>query len=231
MLDSSGLPKAETFGRYRKFSAFGLRFRPPNIKSEYGRKLNFRFTKTFTKKEKEVHLFLCCESWQLVRFICWLHAPWEFHYSVVTAKNGLRKPSLIFLVNTIKGTYSTLWIEINQGRYYFVQKFSKNLLFSHIFVLSVSVFGLRPNVFPVSVSVSAESEKHTFGHSLVWVMIFNWSDSNFLCMSNWICCLADKSQLVTTILMWESMPECIYNPIMAMGFSAMFTFQLDNTKR
>ena len=26
-------------------------------------------------------------------------------------------------------------------------------------------------------------------------------------------------------------PECIYNPIMAMGFSAMFTFQLDNTKR
>ena len=165
---SSGIPEAETFGRNRKFSAFGLRFRPPNIKSEYGRKLNFRFTKTFTKKEKEVHLFLCCESWQLVRFICWLHAPWEFHYSVVTAKNGLRKPSLIFLVNTIKGTYSTLWIEINQGRYYFVQKFSKNLVFSHIFVLSVSVsvFGLRPNVFPVSVSVSAESEKHTFGHSL-----------------------------------------------------------------
>ena len=26
-------------------------------------------------------------------------------------------------------------------------------------------------------------------------------------------------------------PECIYNPITAMGFSAMFTFQLDNTKR
>ena len=25
--------------------------------------------------------------------------------------------------------------------------------------------------------------------------------------------------------------ERIYNPIMAMGFSAMFTFQLDNTKR
>ena len=122
----SGIPEAETFGRNRKFSAFGLRFRPPNIKSEYGRKLNFRFTKTFTKKEKEVHLFLCCESWQLVRFICWLHAPWEFHYSVVTAKNGLRKPSLIFLVNTIKGTYSTLWIEINQGQYYFVQNFSKN---------------------------------------------------------------------------------------------------------
>ena len=27
------------------------------------------------------------------------------------------------------------------------------------------------------------------------------------------------------------MPERIYNPITAMGFSAMFTFQLDNTKR
>ena len=28
-----------------------------------------------------------------------------------------------------------------------------------------------------------------------------------------------------------SLPECIYYPITAMGFSAMFTFQLDNTKR
>ena len=28
-----------------------------------------------------------------------------------------------------------------------------------------------------------------------------------------------------------SKPESIYNPIMAMRFSAMFTFQLDNTKR
>jgi hypothetical protein len=27
------------------------------------------------------------------------------------------------------------------------------------------------------------------------------------------------------------LPERIYNPIMAMGFSAMLTFQLDNTKR
>ena len=26
-------------------------------------------------------------------------------------------------------------------------------------------------------------------------------------------------------------PEHIYNPITAMGFSAIFTFQLDNTKR
>ena len=29
----------------------------------------------------------------------------------------------------------------------------------------------------------------------------------------------------------ETLPERIYNPITAMGFSAMFTFQLDNTKR
>ena len=29
----------------------------------------------------------------------------------------------------------------------------------------------------------------------------------------------------------EPRPERIYNPIATMGFSAMFTFQLDNTKR
>ena len=29
----------------------------------------------------------------------------------------------------------------------------------------------------------------------------------------------------------KTLPERIYNPIMAMGFSAMFAFQLDNTKR
>ena len=29
----------------------------------------------------------------------------------------------------------------------------------------------------------------------------------------------------------QSLPECIYNPITAMGFSALFTFQLDNTKK
>ena len=32
-------------------------------------------------------------------------------------------------------------------------------------------------------------------------------------------------------LQQDTMPDCIYNSIMAMGFSAMFTFQLDNTKR
>jgi hypothetical protein len=30
---------------------------------------------------------------------------------------------------------------------------------------------------------------------------------------------------------YRVLPERIYNPITAMGFSAMFTFQLDNTKR
>ena len=29
----------------------------------------------------------------------------------------------------------------------------------------------------------------------------------------------------------HSKPECINNPIMVMGFWAMFTFQLDNSKR
>jgi hypothetical protein len=29
----------------------------------------------------------------------------------------------------------------------------------------------------------------------------------------------------------QAMPERIYNPIMTMGFSAMFALQLDNTKR
>ena len=37
MIDSSsGIPEAETFGRNRKFSAFGFRFRPPKLKAEYG---------------------------------------------------------------------------------------------------------------------------------------------------------------------------------------------------
>ena len=35
--NSSGIPEAETFGRNRKFSAFGFRFRPPKLKAEYGR--------------------------------------------------------------------------------------------------------------------------------------------------------------------------------------------------
>ena len=33
----SGIPEAETFGRNRKFSAFGFRFRLPKLKAEYGR--------------------------------------------------------------------------------------------------------------------------------------------------------------------------------------------------
>ena len=34
-----------------------------------------------------------------------------------------------------------------------------------------------------------------------------------------------------TYFLEQSLLERIYNPITAMGFSAMFTFQLDNTKR
>ena len=36
--------------------------------------------------------------------------------------------------------------------------------------------------------------------------------------------------LTSYILPLLTLPERIYNPITAMGFSAMFTFQLDNTK-
>ena len=50
----SGIPEAEIFGRKRKFSAFGLRFRPPNLKAEYGRKSNFRFFSKWTVKLETV---------------------------------------------------------------------------------------------------------------------------------------------------------------------------------
>ena len=33
----------------------------------------------------------------------------------------------------------------------------------------------------------------------------------------------------TEVVLFKAMPERSYNPIMAMGFSAMFTFQLGNT--
>ena len=36
---------------------------------------------------------------------------------------------------------------------------------------------------------------------------------------------------IAPLLFQMSLPERIYIPIKAMGFSAMFTFQLDNTKR
>ena len=39
------------------------------------------------------------------------------------------------------------------------------------------------------------------------------------------------NQLLSYLYGGVSRPEGIYNPITAMGFSAMFTFQLDNTKR
>ena len=33
-----------------------------------------------------------------------------------------------------------------------------------------------------------------------------------------------------SVLYFAILPDRIYNPIMAMGFLAMFTFQVDNTK-
>ena len=43
----SGIPEFRPFGQKGKFSAFGLRFRPPKLKTEYGRNsrkaLNFLF--------------------------------------------------------------------------------------------------------------------------------------------------------------------------------------------
>ena len=34
---TSGIPEFRPFGQKGKFSAFGLRFRPPKLKAEYGR--------------------------------------------------------------------------------------------------------------------------------------------------------------------------------------------------
>ena len=49
----------------------------------------------------------------------------------------------------------------------------KTCLLSYLRLLvSVSVFGLWPDVFPARYSVSTQSEKHTFGHSLV-VVVFS----------------------------------------------------------
>ena len=69
----------------------------------------------------------------------------------------------------------------------------------------------------------------TIESALFWqrFFIFVWKHQNFttlkippflnrLCFGHWYWFLL-------------RMPECIYNPITAMGFSAMFTFQLDNT--
>ena len=37
ILKISGIPEFRPFGQKGKFSAFGLRFRPPKLKAEYGR--------------------------------------------------------------------------------------------------------------------------------------------------------------------------------------------------
>ena len=43
--------------------------------------------------------------------------------------------------------------------------------------------------------------------------------------------LANYEFFVFSSFHGQKMPERFYNPIRAMGFSAMFTFLLDNTKR
>lgn len=58
----------------------------------------------------------------------------------------------------------------------------------------------------------------------------------------YVCCIKDILAFLKIILDWknnkfsayiwpdaQNMPKRIYNPIMAMGFSEMFTFQLYNT--
>ena len=40
-----------------------------------------------------------------------------------------------------------------------------------------------------------------------------------------------KTKFIIGLVYGLLMPERIYNPITAMGFLTMFTFQLDNTKR
>ena len=44
-------------------------------------------------------------------------------------------------------------------------------------------------------------------------------------------CLLKVMVTLYKMIMLKLLPERIYKPITAMGFSAMFTFQLDNTKR
>ena len=45
----SGIPEEEIFGQKRRFSVFGLRFRLPNFKTEYGRKSNYTWLALFLK--------------------------------------------------------------------------------------------------------------------------------------------------------------------------------------
>ena len=53
------------------------------------------------------------------------------------------------------------------------------------------------------------------------------SSSNRRILNRLVFLLPSRFELMLKVIMTER----IYNPITAMGFSAMFTFQLDNTKR
>ena len=50
----SGIPEAKIFGQKRNFTAFGLRFRPPNLKAEYDRKSNFKIIDQNTSLLKKI---------------------------------------------------------------------------------------------------------------------------------------------------------------------------------
>ena len=54
IINSSSIPEFRPFGQKGKFSAFGLRFRPPNLKAEYGRKSNFRIINQNTSLLKKI---------------------------------------------------------------------------------------------------------------------------------------------------------------------------------
>ena len=90
---------------------------------------------------------------------------------------------------------------------------------------------------------------HPTGRSLIVIVHGNWRDGKRgvelgprvaqtpfgfegfapgLSPMNIFGCAAKQDMLLFATFM---VPECIYNPITAMGFWAMFTFQVDNTKR
>ena len=77
-------------------------------------------------------------------------------------------------------------------------------------------------------------EPGTLNHE-IWVFKVNILSQNYLYYFRNIFLLVLNEQLLLMTcfltLNMEILPQVIYNHITAMGFSAMFTFQLDNTKR
>ena len=137
---SSGIPEAKIFGRKRKFSAFGLRFRPPNLKAEYGRKSNFRiFSKWTVKLETVVDI--------LVGQI-------EARLNENESKPNDSGVNLNFeksMANIIQSRSKTQNDSIDDDLKFTI----KGDLQKYVLSVSASVFGLRPDVFPARYSVSA----------------------------------------------------------------------------